>query len=65
MPPFIFADLIDMLQGQADIVQAAEQVAFSEGVDVEVEAVAAGCGYALVGEIDGKLYAFVGVDFRH
>ncbi len=61
----ISTNLIYMLQGQADVVQAAEQVAFAEGVDVEVEAVAAGCGYALVGEIDGELNTLFGADFRH
>lgn len=65
MPAFVFANLINVLQRQADVVQAIEQIFFAEGVNVKVEAVAAGCGDLLVGEIDVELYALTRGDFRH
>ena len=55
------ADLVGVLQGEADFVEAVEQAVFAVFGDVKMEDGAAGGGYGLLGEVYGEPVAFVGV----
>src|SRR3569832_1606054 len=52
---FIRLDLVGMLQGETDVVEAVEQFVFAELVDVELECITARCDDALRREIDREL----------
>src|SRR3569623_3175407 len=52
---FIRLDLVSVLQGETDVVEAVEQFVIAELVDVELECITARCDAALRREIDREL----------
>src|SRR3569623_551820 len=52
---FIRLDLVSVLQGETDVVEAVEQFIFAELIDVELECITARCDDALGRKIDREL----------